>query len=328
MSICTLAGCAKQPASPLRLAYYYWQTSVDWKTSDSQFLSDTKASRIYLRLFDVELKGTEPVPVGILRVSLLPQNVEIVPVVYIKEEVFRNLDGLRSQELATNIAKQSKSILGRDFTEFQLDCDWTQGTRETYFEFISRLRKELPSNVTISATIRLHQIKYRIKTGVPPVDRGALMFYGTGSPSDPRENNSILDLKVAREYLGNLEEYPLPLDAALPVYSWGVLFHGQRFRGILRDISPELLNANLSRSGNVYRAKQTVRLRGISLSPGDWIRLESVGPDVSGEALKMVLPGLRADSRVILFHYHEGLTKYGAKEILSITDGGRALLGR
>lgn len=153
------------------------------------------------------------------------------------------------------------------------------------------------------------------------------MFYGTGLPSDPGEKNSILDIDVAKQYVASLKDYPLNLDAALPVYSWGILFHGQKFRGIIRDISQDQLGG-FSREGNIYRADRTTRLQGMSLSAGDWIRLEAGTPDVSARALKMILPGLKPDSRVLLFHYHQGLTKHGAKEILSITSGSRTLLGQ
>lgn len=281
---------------------------------------------MYLRLFDVDIEKGRAVPIARLRVARLPEHIEIVPVIYIRNEVIASLDPLRTQELSSNLLQQSKAFLPGGFPEIQIDCDWTQSTRDRYFRLLKMMKHDLPPNVTLSATIRLHQLKYRSQTGVPPVERGALMFYGTGQPSDTNERNSILDLDTAQKYLASLGDYPLPLDAALPVYSWGVLFHGHKFRGILRDVSREVLEEGFSRSGNIYRARKTVRLRGMTLAAGDWIRLDSVDPEVSAQALKMLLPGLRPDSRVILFHYHEGLTKYGSKEILSITDGGRALL--
>ncbi|MBL8018392.1 MAG: hypothetical protein JNM27_01890 [Leptospirales bacterium] len=321
----SLAQCAR-PKSPLRISYYYWQTTIDWKTSDSQFLKETETDRLYLRLFDVNTEKGQAVPLARLRVTRLPEQIEVVPVIYIRNEVIASLDPLKTQELSNNIIQQTNALLPRGFPEIQVDCDWTHSTRDRYFRLLRMMRSDLPPNVFLSATIRLHQLKYRTQTGVPPVERGALMFYGTGQPSEPSERNSILDLNTAQSYLASLGEYPLPLDAALPVYSWGVLFHGQKFRGILRDVTPEMLEEDLSRSGNVYRARKPVRLRGMALAAGDWIRLDSVDPEVSAQALKMLLPGLRLDSRVILFHYHEGLTKYGSKKILSIADGGRALL--
>ena len=45
----------------------------------------------------------------------------------------------------------------------------------------------------MSATIRLHQVKYRADTGVPPVDRGMLMAYNLLPPDQAGERSSILD---------------------------------------------------------------------------------------------------------------------------------------
>ena len=73
----------------------------------------------------------------------------------------------------------------------------------------------------LSATIRLHQVKYREETGVPPVDYGVLMYYNMGHIS-AMGANSIYDRSTALRYLGKLREYPLPLDIALPMFAWGV----------------------------------------------------------------------------------------------------------
>ncbi len=94
----------------------------------------------------------------------------------------------------------------------------------------------LPKNIAVSATLRLHQIKYHQKTGVPPVRKGILMFYNMGSPTRMDVQNSMLDLDIAKQYIGNLESYPLPLDVALPLFSWGVLFHHQHFIMLVNNL--------------------------------------------------------------------------------------------
>jgi hypothetical protein len=54
----------------------------------------------------------------------------------------------------------------------------------------------------------------------PPVDYGVLMVYNTGSPAKWKERNPILDIRDVAPYLNRLDDYPLPLAAAYPVYLW------------------------------------------------------------------------------------------------------------
>jgi primosomal protein N' len=68
----------------------------------------------------------------------------------------------------------------------------------------------------LSTTIRLHQLAME----APPVDYGVLMLYNTGDPRKWTERNPILDIRDVSPYLKRLDDYPLPLAAAYPVYSW------------------------------------------------------------------------------------------------------------
>ncbi len=77
--------------------------------------------------------------------------------------------------------------------------------------------------MVLSATIRLHQVKYFETTGVPPVKSGMLMFYNTGDLENPSEENSILNIETAELYLSGLEDYPMQLDIVLPLFSWAVV---------------------------------------------------------------------------------------------------------
>ncbi len=71
----------------------------------------------------------------------------------------------------------------------QIDCDWTTKTAPKYFYFLQQIREKLDAHedggtfaslAMLSATIRLHQVKYPEKSGMPPVDKGVLMFYNMG----------------------------------------------------------------------------------------------------------------------------------------------------
>jgi hypothetical protein len=62
----------------------------------------------------------------------------------------------------------------------------------------------------------------------PPVDYGALMIYNTGDPRKWEERNPILDYRDVHPYLKRLDQYPLPLAAAYPVFIWIRDIHGVR----------------------------------------------------------------------------------------------------
>ncbi|MGG2305049.1 hypothetical protein ACE4Z6_26875, partial [Salmonella enterica] len=92
----------------------------------------------------------------------------------------------------------------------QIDCDWTLGTKEKYFSLLKRIKERMA--LPLSCTIRLHQVKYQAKTGVPPVDRGMLMYYNMGHVEGATETNSIYDPANADKYVSYVKDYPLPLD--------------------------------------------------------------------------------------------------------------------
>jgi len=103
--------------------------------------------------------------------------------------------------------------------EIQFDCDWTEKTKSRYFLFIEEYRA-LSKN-RISATIRLHQVKFHQITGIPPVDYGVLMYYNMGE-INTGNTNSIYEKSVAERYNSFIQSYPLALDVALPIFIWGL----------------------------------------------------------------------------------------------------------
>jgi hypothetical protein len=112
--------------------------------------------------------------------------------------------------------------------EIQIDCDYTARSRRTYYDFLKEIRSNLSHQTsdieTLSTTIRLHQLSM----APPPADYGVLMIYNTGDPQRWTERNPILDFRDVAPYLRRLPDYPLPLAAAYPVYSWQREIHGVR----------------------------------------------------------------------------------------------------
>lgn len=125
---------------------------------------------------------------------------KIVPVIFITNKAIRQCTAADIEKLARNCADRIDTLYRLHFnklpTEYQFDCDWTEKTKENYFNFLNHIRK-LRKGVPISCTIRLHQIKFKDKTGIPPVDKGTLMYYASSEPTDFENENTILNNKDA-----------------------------------------------------------------------------------------------------------------------------------
>lgn len=212
--------------------------------------------------------------------------------------------------LADRLVRKARDIIenapvGIRIQEWQLDCDWSSSTRESFFRFAARIREKLKTeNTRLSATIRLHQIKYADKTGIPPVDRGMLMFYNMDNVRDPDTQNSILDLDVAAQYLSGFDRYPLPLDLALPTFSWAVWQRDDKTIGLLYPFDASTLE-DTSRvkklSDQQFELLKSTYLDGRFIYAGDVLRLEVAKPEQLLEAMDMLQNHLRAESRTLAF---------------------------
>src|SRR5690606_10207449 len=134
-------------------------------------------------------------------------------------------------------------------------------------------------NKTVSATVRLHQIKYQKQNGIPPVDKGLLMVYNMDKLTDIHVHNSIISLQTAKQYLSSIDKYPILLDIALPIYSWTLLFNQKNgaLRGILRNIRQTDLDNNaifIPENRQHFRIATDTVYKGYALKKGDIIRHE------------------------------------------------------
>ena len=163
----------------------------------------------------------------------------------------------------------------------QLDCDWTGSTRDRYFDLLQAVKKAV--SVPLSATIRLHQIKYAAQTGIPPVDRGMLMFYNMADWKQPNTHNSIYDLDVARRYTAFLETYSLPLDIVMPLFRWTVVYRNNRFLLLLNNVArSQLANQSflqIQTDTNRFIASRDTVAFGLSIRRGDLFRAEACTPN-------------------------------------------------
>jgi len=301
-------GGKKHRFSP---AFYYWKTSFRLDAPFQQRVQEQGVQRLYLRFFDVkwDTAGKLAFPVSDIRFSGKLLFGEIVPVIYVTNEVMQQIPDSAVPALGEKILKRIRQLGASqaiDWPEAQIDCDWSETSEARYFALLQQLRDSLRrEKKTLSATIRLHQVKYFERTGVPPVDRGMLMYYNMGDLADGKTLNSIYDPRTAANYLVNFERYPLPLDLALPWFSWTVVRRNERTIGLLNEVDEEKFNAleNVERIGRTHaRVKKEQRVAGRQLLPGDILRLEKAGLEECRAAAAQIAPYLRGKlQRVVIF---------------------------
>ena len=209
-------------------------------------MKDHKVNKLYIKLFDVEAgdNAGEPdwkmVPVATTVFKQKPpSDMEVIPVIYITVDAIRALDGdyWSCSWYARRVVKRINDMMNEHYEgtikEVQLDCDWTQQTERTYFMFVREIKSMLDSGITISGTLRLHQLRevnhptrdrWSVSDSIP-FDRSMLMCYNTGRLQDRKTKNSILDFDDVEPYLRQYTPTELPrTDVAYPVYTWGVDF--------------------------------------------------------------------------------------------------------
>ena len=305
---------------PPEQSFYFWKTRLSSGGEEAAALEKTGSKRLYVRVFDVLSKEGRLVPNQALQGSWPEAWVgieELVPVVFISNRALLDLKAGGVEAFAKQVLTKVRSVLGTlnlpkniVIKELQLDCDWTLRTGPLYFSFLKalqseRLARELRFEV-YSATIRLHQVKYAAKTGVPPVHRGLLMCYNMGVLGDTLTENSILDLKTLKQYLQGFEAYPLTLDLALPLFSWGVHFRGGELLQILSPLSLEDLELSAccrALGGGNYEVERAGYVGGHYLYPKDRLRLEGSQAQDLQEAWNLLKPKIQhPDWRLIWYH--------------------------
>ena len=306
-----LLGACSYEDTPPEQALYCWKTQVQFSAEEADFVKNNRIERLYIRYCDVGLRDNAPVPIAPVDIDTLSvQGKTVIPVVYLKNEIFNSeLTEGNSTYIGTLAHKLGDYIeqINRYYrlrvSEVQFDCDWSLSTKQAYFSMLEAFKKEYPYQ--LSATIRLHQVKYREETGVPPVDYGVLMYYNMGRISATGAN-SIYDRSTALRYLGKLRAYPLPLDIALPMFAWGVHSADGQVLNLVGGLTHAEAQAisTLVRidASDIYKVAEQTYYKGRVWQVGDLIKIE----EVSDAQRKEMLADLREHSsqsirRVIWF---------------------------
>lgn len=220
-----IVSCTEKENHPY--TFYYWKTQLSLDAKEKKALDEASAPYLYTRFFDVDKVAGKFQPVAVIsKDQSFRTDKLIVPTVFITNQTFLRISKEEIRFLTQNvhqlIQKKIEEYGLKVNNEIQIDCDWTGGTRDDYFQFLKELKKI--SGKEITCTLRLHQVKDKNLTGIPPVEKVYLMCYSTSSPLETSDKNSILDINILKSYLSRLEDYPIKkIEVALPIYSWGIV---------------------------------------------------------------------------------------------------------
>ncbi|MDC8001093.1 hypothetical protein POV26_08595 [Aequorivita todarodis] len=318
------------------VSFYHWKTTYSISETEKELLKKANSEKLYLRFFDLTYNERENrvLPTATLQMPAKDSTLalQIIPVIYITNEVFEKttkpsqLKYIAEQTLEKILRLKAKHFNKKSiFPEIQIDCDWTVSTKEAYFTFLNELQKSDilrqfgKNSVKFSATVRLHQVKFPEKTGVPPVDEATIMFYNVGDLGSMEETNSILNIEKTALYLSRLHEYPLPFSVALPIFSWGVLYRDGQLVGILSDIGEKQLSENfmVSEGENWLIATEDAFINGHFVYKGDKLRMEKVTFSEFKKLQKTISGAAGRDYSVILYHINSStLQNLNVNELL------------
>jgi len=292
-------SCSNSSDKEISRGVYFWKTNFTLSTAELNWLKETEIQKLFVRFF-------------------------------ITNRTLTNLPDSLISELSNNIYKKIVAKLNLFEThttkEIQLDCDWTKTTREKYFNLIEQMKQLTEINkIEITTTIRLHQVKFFNKTGVPPIKRGMLMFYNMSDVSDIRTRNSIYDEGLAKKYLINFDKYPLDLDVVLPAFSWSCWFRNGKLKNLINNIKAKDLEENLNfvkEDKNIFRAIKESSLNGNYILPGDYLRTEETDFNMTLGAAELIAPHIK-NKKINVSIYHltgEVIKNYGTDELKDIVD--------
>ena len=199
--ILVLLSCNHQSERTIDIAFYFWRSVFNLTPEEQKFLNHSQANKLYLKYFDIDWHGLKEEPTVVAPIKFMdkiPENIPIIPTIFITNRTLLNINEQYIENLAEVIIKKTIDISQNEnlrFNEIQIDCDWSPKSRKKYFMLLELLKSNFGvKSKLISVTLRLHQYKYPTITGVPPVDKCMLMLYNVGDINNIETNNSILDI--------------------------------------------------------------------------------------------------------------------------------------
>ena len=286
----------KTQKKDIQISFYSWENSFEEQNINE---------KLYIKVLDVNFSTK----LELLKTNIKEPPKNFIPVIYITNETMKNVDYSLLSKAILETLKNYK------FDEIQIDCDWSLSTRSNYFNLLEDLKEKL--NKTISATIRLHQIKYYTKTGIPPVDYGVLMYYNMSNIGDFNTKNSILDNEIAKKYHYNFDVYPLKLKLALPLYSQAIQFREEKAISLFEGVEEKDFNNDFEKlENNRYKVLNSHYFKGRYIYKDDIFRLENSNEQDIKIALKEFLDLSKNRYDEVIFYTLKYKNKYDLNNLI------------
>lgn len=323
-----IISCNNTKDFEIERAFYKWDGQGYYSDGVKEWQT-LKVKKIYQKYFEVDysaVRGNFPYEKNrpYFETSFFVAQMNVVPVVFIKNEIFEHNNEKTLEKLADDIVflieKFSKNEYNDDkqinYDEIQIDCDWTKSTRQKYFYLLSKIKEK--SKKKLSCTLRLYAYAYPDIMGVPPVDKVMLMCYNLIKPLEEHKKNSILDLDEFKKYMRK-KNYPIHMDVAMPTFYWSLLFKNNQFEGTLNLTCDELETFTKQTEPFWHEVTADTLLHYDKyLQEGDRIKCEEVKKEEILKALD-ILSGIIKKEGVItvaLFDWDEStLKKYSYEDL-------------
>jgi hypothetical protein len=321
VTLIILGGCSKSVKK--EISFYHWKNDTSISKIEKQYLKTLEVKQVYVRFFDIDLNdNNHAYPLSVVKeMDSILKGVDVIPVVYITNNTFKN--DSTTKGLSKKVSKLINDMYNHHFdtipTKVQIDCDWTNSTKSHYFSFLEELKKEYE----ISVTIRLHQVKYKDKTGVPPVNEGTLMAYNMGELMDS-VTNSIFSDEILKKYINKSSSYPLSLDIALPLYSWGVAKFPNGKVKLLNNLTRKDIEVNEDSFKKItdltYKVIKPHFLKGFYLTKETLLKIEEVSYEEVLESKRYMHSCSKMNwNKTILYHLDEEVLKnYTINQLLEL----------
>lgn len=286
----------KTQTKDIQISFYSWENNFEEQNINE---------KLYIKVLDVNFSTK----LELLKTNIKETPKNFIPVIYITNETMKNVDYSLVSKAILETLKNYK------FDEIQIDCDWSLSTRSNYFNLLEDLKEKL--NKKISATIRLHQIKYYTKTGIPPVDYGVLMYYNMSNIGDFNTKNSILDNEIAKKYHYNFDVYPLKLKLALPLYSQAIQFREEKAISLFEGVEEKDFNNDFEKlENNRYKVLNSHYFKGRYIYKDDIFRLENSNEQDIKIALKDFLDLSKNRYDEVIFYTLKYKNKYDLNNLI------------
>lgn len=323
-----LSGCHHSPPG---LSWYHWKSVYNPARDEKAVMDQSNTQKLYLHFFDIVWDRDYNLarPEAILHIKdTLPPSRNIIPVIYITNEAILKTATEKIPALADSISHLTGKLARRQniqYAEIQIDCDWTAKSAENYFALLHKLKEN--TGHTLSATLRLHQIKYPAESGIPPIDKGVLMFYNMGDLSpDLEKPNSIYNHTAAAGYLDAIKDYPLKMSVALPAFSWVVHISHHHITALHNDWNlktfADTLRFSATENPLQFVAVSSFFIDGVYVKKGDKFKNEIITFELLEQAASQLAKAMPYTPAEVILYKIDGLDTYefSSQKIQRILD--------